>query len=122
MAKQYSEGHEWIEVEDGIATIGVTDFAQQRMGDVVFVELPEPGAAIEQGEEVAVIESVKAASEVFAPLSGEILDVNTNLTDNPALINEAAEEDGWMVKIRLSQESQLEKLMTAEAYEQFCAQ
>eukprot|EP00343_Euplotes_focardii_P009276 CAMPEP_0205824112 /NCGR_PEP_ID=MMETSP0206-20130828/19499_1 /ASSEMBLY_ACC=CAM_ASM_000279 /TAXON_ID=36767 /ORGANISM="Euplotes focardii, Strain TN1" /LENGTH=156 /DNA_ID=CAMNT_0053121919 /DNA_START=136 /DNA_END=606 /DNA_ORIENTATION=+ len=107
-------------VEDGIGTLGITDFAQNQLGDVVYVELPEVGAEFESSEAFGSVESVKAASQVYLPVSGEITEVNENLEENCALVNTAAESDGWMVKIQLSDESQLEELMDRDAYTAFC--
>mmetsp|Transcript_943 Transcript_943/g.1085 ORF Transcript_943/g.1085 Transcript_943/m.1085 type:complete len:155 (+) Transcript_943:31-495(+) len=116
----FSKDHEWITVEDGIGTLGITDFAQNQLGDVVYVELPEVGAEFESSEAFGSVESVKAASQVYLPVSGEITEVNENLEENCALVNTAAESDGWMVKIQLSDESQLEELMDRDAYTAFC--
>jgi len=99
---KYTGEHEWVLVEDGIATIGISDFAQDQLGDVVFVELPERGRRLAKGDEAAVIESVKAASEVYAPVSGEVVDVNDALGDDPATVNSDATGKGWFIKIKLS--------------------
>lgn len=98
----FSKDHEWVKIEDNLAIIGITEFAQQQLGDVVFVELPETNANLEKGKEFAVVESVKAASEVYAPLSGKVVETNHTLIDNPALVNEAPETKAWFVKIELS--------------------
>ena len=116
---KFSEDHEWVSVTDGVATVGITDFAQKALGDVVFVEMPEIGSDVSQGDETGVVESVKAASEIYAPVSGEITETNEALEDNPALVNEEAEEGAWFFKIKLSDESELDGLMDAEAYTAF---
>ncbi len=113
----YTRDHEWIAVEDGIAIVGITDHAQEALGDLVYVELPEENSQVEQGGAFAVVESVKAASEVYAPLSGEVVEVNQLLSDTPEKINESPYEDGWIAKIKLSDEAELGKLMDAGAYE-----
>ena len=115
----YTKDHEWISVEDGVGTIGITDHAQEQLGDIVFVELPEPGTEVGQGDEACVVESVKAASEVFAPISGEIVEANEALAENSALVNESAEGDAWFMKIKLSDTAELEELMDKAAYEAF---
>lgn len=115
MAK-YTEDHEWIEADGDVATIGITDYAQKALGDVVFVELPEVGAAFSAGDEVAVVESVKAASEVYAPLDGEITEVNADLEGDPSLVNSAPTSGGWFFKMKLSNIADLDGLMDEEAY------
>lgn len=116
---KYSEEHEWILVEGDIATVGITDFAQNALGDVVFVDLPEVGDEIEKGGEAGVVESVKAASEVYAPVTGEIVEINEELEGSPSLVNEDAEEKGWFFKIKLSDPSELNDLMDENAYKAF---
>ncbi len=115
----YTKEHEWIMVEDGVGTIGITDHAQEQLGDIVFVELPEPGLEVEQGDEACVVESVKAASEVYAPISGEVVEANEALGDNAALVNESAEADAWFIKIKLSNADELEELMDKAGYAEF---
>ncbi len=115
----YTKEHEWIMVEDGVGTIGITDHAQEQLGDIVFVELPDPGLEVEQGDEACVVESVKAASEVYAPISGEVVEANEALGDNAALVNESAEADAWFIKIKLSNTDELEELMDKAAYAEF---
>jgi len=119
---RYSEEHEWVSVDGDIATIGISDFAQQQLGDVVFVELPDVGRAVERGAEIAVVESVKAASEIYAPLSGEIVEVNDALADEPALVNESPEDDGWFFKMRLNDVAEVNELMDIAAYKTFTAE
>ncbi len=118
---RYSEDHEWVKVADGVATVGVTDYAQKALGDVVFVELPSEGAAVSKGDEVAVVESVKAASEVYAPISGEITSVNTALEGEPALVNSEAEGAGWFFTMTVADEAELDQLMDDDAYKAFVA-
>ncbi|HSF91409.1 MAG TPA: glycine cleavage system protein GcvH [Paracoccaceae bacterium] len=116
MAKYFTEEHEWIEVEGDTATLGITEHAAEALGDVVFVELKEEGDEFEQGDEIGVIESVKAASEIFAPISCEILEVNESLADTPASINESPEGDAWLYKIKVLNSADLEGLMDEAAY------
>ncbi|HEY0446800.1 MAG TPA: glycine cleavage system protein GcvH [Allosphingosinicella sp.] len=120
MSVYYTEEHEWISVDGDIATVGITDFAQGQLGDIVFVEVPQAGAQVQKGKEAAVVESVKAASDVYAPVSGEVVEGNQALVDDPALVNGAAEGEGWFFKLRLSNPSELEGLMDADAYKAFC--
>ena len=117
--ERFSKDHEWIRVDGGIATVGITDHAQGQLGDVVFVEVPEVGRKAKAGEAVAVVESVKAASDVFAPVSGEVVEANGELTSNFALVNEDAEGKAWFFKIKLADASELDKLMDRAAYEAF---
>jgi glycine cleavage system H protein len=121
MSRYFTEEHEWIDVEGEIATIGITDYAQEQLGDIVFVELPAEGATFDKGDDAAVVESVKAASDVFAPVSGEVVEANGTLEDEPALVNSDPEEDGWFFKLRLTDTSELEGLMTEAAYKKFVA-
>lgn len=115
----YTKEHEWIMVEGDVGTIGITDHAQEQLGDIVFVELPEPGLDVEQGDEACVVESVKAASEVYAPISGEVVEANEALGDNAALVNESAESAAWFIKIKMSNMDELEELMDKAAYDSF---
>lgn len=119
MTVKYTKDHEWIRVEGDVGTVGISDYAQSQLGDVVFVELPEVGRALEQGKEAAVVESVKAASEVFSPASGDVVEANADLEGEPAKVNTGAEGDGWFFKLRLSDPAELESLMDAEAYKAF---
>ena len=116
---QYSDEHEWVIVEGDIATIGISDYAQEQLGDVVFVELPEVGKSVSRGDEIAVVESVKAASEIYSPVSGEVVEVNEALADEPDTINESAEADGWFFKMKLSDPKETGELMDAAAYKAF---
>ena len=120
MTRYFTEEHEWIEVEGDTATVGITDFAQGQLGDIVFVELPEVGRQVTKGGDAAVVESVKAASDVYAPVSGEVTEANGALQDDPSLVNSAAESDGWFFKLRLSDNHQLNGLMNADQYKAFC--
>ena len=115
--RKYTKTHEWIKVEDDIAVVGITDHAQESLGDITFVELPSVEETCEAGCDCAVIESVKAASDVLAPVSGEIVDVNNNLEESPEMINESAYEDGWLFKLRDFSEEDVEALMDASEYE-----
>ena len=115
---KYLESHEWVRDEgDGTATVGITDHAQESLGDVVFVELPEVGAELAAGDESGVVESVKAASDIFAPVSGEVIAINEQLEDQPELVNESPYGDGWFYRIKLSDPSELEDLLDAEGYQ-----
>ena len=113
---KYSKDHEWVRVEGDIGTVGISDYAQDQLGDVVYVELPEVGRTVAQNEEAAVVESVKAASEVYAPVSGEVVEVNQALEDDPALVNGAPTGEGWFLKLRLSAPGELDGLMDEAAY------
>ena len=116
---RFTKDHEWISVDGGIATIGITSHAQEQLGDVVFVDLPEAGRKAAAGEAVAVVESVKAASDVFTPVSGEVVEVNGDLTGQPALVNEDAEGKAWFFKIKVADEAELAGMMDRAAYEAF---
>lgn len=116
---RFSEEHEWVRLDGDVATVGISNFAQEQLGDVVFVELPAPGKTVAKGDEAAVVESVKAASEVYAPVSGEIVEANDALADEPARINEDAEGNGWFFKVKISDSSELDRLMDANAYAAF---
>ncbi|MGD8325559.1 MAG: glycine cleavage system protein GcvH [Sphingomonadales bacterium] len=122
MTVKYSKDHEWISIEGDEATIGVTDYAQNALGDVVFVELPEVGANLTQGDEAAVVESVKAASEVYAPVSGEVIAVNDALVDAPDMVNSDPEGEGWFFKLRLADKGQIDELMDEDGYKSFIAE
>ncbi len=117
-ALKYSASHEWSKLEGDTLTVGITDFAQDQLGDVVFVELPSVGQSVEAGSAVAVVESVKTASDIYAPVSGEVIEVNGDLEDTPETINTAPFEDGWLFKLRVSDTSELDKLLDADAYQQ----
>ena len=118
---KYSKDHEWVRVEGDIATVGISNYAQEQLGDVVYVELPEIGRAVGQSEEAAVVESVKAASEVYAPVSGEVVEVNQALEDDPALVNRDPTGEGWFLKLRLSAPGELDGLMDERSYADYVA-
>lgn len=117
----YSKDHEWVEINGDIATVGISDHAQAELSDVVFVDLPEIGTNVSAGDAVAVVESVKAASDVYTPLSGEILEVNEELSNDPSLVNSDPYAAGWIYKIRVDLPSETEDLMSASDYESFCS-
>ena len=119
MTIRYTKEHEWVKVDGDTATVGISPYAQEQLGDVVFVELPEIGKKIEKGKEMAVVESVKAASEVYAPIGGEVLEVNNALTDAPATVNEDALGKGWFAKIKLANKGELDGLMDEAAYKAY---
>src|ERR671916_2822517 len=119
MTVRYTKDHEYIRVEGDTGVVGITDYAQEQLGDVVFVELPEVGKSVAKGSEAAVVESVKAASEIFAPVSGEVVAVNTDLEGAPGTVNEDPSGKGWFLKIRVADQSELEGLMTEEQYQDF---
>ncbi|GAA5800944.1 glycine cleavage system H protein [Helicostylum pulchrum] len=116
--KKYTSDHEWISVDNGVGTFGVTDYAQSALGDVVFVETPAVGDVVAAEEQVGAIESVKAASDIYSPVSGEVVDVNEALSDEPSLINSSPEDEGWLAKVKLSDASELEGLMDEKAYKE----
>ena len=120
--KKYSKDHEWIEVDGDNAIIGITDHAQESLGDIVFVDLPEINKVVKAGDEVSIIESVKAASDIYSPIDGEIIEVNQNLNNDASLINQSAEASGWIFKLKISNQSQLNDLMTFVQYEEFLKQ
>lgn len=119
MTIYYTEEHEWISVEGATGTVGITDHAQEQLGDITFVELPEAGSTVKKGDSVSVVDSVKAASDVYTPVSGEVTEVNPKLEDEPELVNTSAEADGWLFKITLSDTSELEGFMDEAAYKEF---
>lgn len=118
---KYSKEHEWVRLDGDVATVGISNFAQEQLGDVVFVELPEVGRQVEQNGDACVVESVKAASEVYAPVSGEIVEVNTALEEDPELVNQSPTENGWFMKIRISDPSQVDAMMDEADYNDFAA-
>jgi glycine cleavage system H protein len=120
MSVYYSKEHEWVRVEGDEATIGITDFAQGQLGDVVFVEVPEPGRTVARGGEAAVVESVKAASDVYAPVSGTVVEGNQAVVDEPSLVNTDPEGEGWFFKLALSDNHELGELMSADQYKSYC--
>lgn len=119
---KYTEEHEWVMVEEELAVIGISDFAQDALGDVVFVELPEVGAVLEAGKAFGVVESVKAVSDIYAPISGTVEEINEDLLDAPEIINTSPYEDGWMIKIRMADAADADALMTTDAYQALIAE
>ena len=119
MTTLFTSDHEWLRIEGDVATIGITDYAQSQLGDVVFVELPKVGRSLKKAEAAAVVESVKAASDVYAPISGQVLEVNAGLPDAPETVNAEPEKDGWFAKVKLANPAELDQLMDRHAYEQF---
>lgn len=117
--RYFTDEHEWIEVDGDVATVGITDYAQGQLGDIVFVELPAVGTAIQQGKDAAVVESVKAASDVYAPIDGEVTETNPALEEDPALVNSAPEGEGWFFKMTIGNAAQLEVLMDEAGYKAF---
>jgi glycine cleavage system H protein len=113
---RYTTEDEWVRVADGVATIGISDFAQDQLGDVVYLELPAPGRTLAAGEAFGLIESVKAVSDLFSPVSGEVVAQNDALTDQPELVNSSPYEDGWMIRVRMSDPTEIDGLLTADAY------
>ena len=115
----YTKDHEWIRLDGDVATVGITKYAQEQLGDVVYIDLPEIGLNAVQGKEIAIVESVKAASEVYSPITGLVLEVNKLLEDSPNMVNDDAEGEGWFLKLKVSDISELEKLMESESYKNF---
>ena len=118
--KRYTDQHEWVNLEDGIATVGISNHAAEELGDITFVELPELDDAIEKGGQLAVVESVKAAADVYSPITGTVSEVNESLEDSPETVNQSAEGDGWICRLTDVDASSLDDLMTEEAYSDFC--
>jgi glycine cleavage system H protein len=116
---RYAKSHEYVHLEGDVATIGITDYAQKELGDVVFVELPQVGSVLDAADELGSIESVKAVSELFSPMSGEVVEINEALADNPALVNTDPWGDGWMIRMRVSDPTEIDELMTAEEYDEY---
>ena len=116
---RYAKSHEYVHAEGDVGTIGITDYAQKELGDVVFVELPQVGTQLDQGDELGSIESVKAVSELFSPVSGEVIEINEALAEKPELVNTDPYGDGWMIKVRLSTPEEVDELMGAEEYEEY---
>lgn len=118
-SRKYTDEHEWIDVDGDIGTVGISGYAQEQLGDIVFVDLPEPGRRLVQGDEAAVIESVKAASELYAPVDGEVVEANESLENEPGLANSDPTGAGWMIKMKIGNPSQLDGLMDEASYQQF---
>ena len=121
MSRFFTEDHEWVDVDGEVGTVGISDYAQGQLGDIVFVEVPDEGKQLAKGDEAAVVESVKAASDVYSPVSGTVIEGNAALADEPALVNSDAEEEGWFYRIRLTDADELDELMDEAAYEAFVA-
>ena len=121
MSRYFTEDHEWVDVDGDIGTVGISDYAQGQLGDIVFVDVPAEGKQLTKGDEAAVVESVKAASDVYSPVSGTVIEANDALVDEPALVNNDAEADGWFFKLTLTDTSELDELMDESAYEAFVA-
>ena len=119
---KYTKEHEWVRVEGTIGTVGITDYAQDQLGDIVFVDLPAAGATVSQLQKFGEIESVKGVSELYSPVTGEVTEVNTNLAERPELVNDSPYGEGWMLRIRLSDPAEIEKLLSAAEYDEFIAQ
>ena len=119
MPRYFTDEHEWIDVEGESATVGITDYAQEQLGDIVFVELPDVGTMLDKGGDAAVVESVKAASDVYAPITGEVTEGNEALEDEPALVNSSPEEEGWFFRMTISDKAELEGLMDDKGYKAF---
>lgn len=119
MPRYFTEEHEWFDVEGESATVGITDYAQEQLGDIVFVELPSVGTMLDKGGDAAVVESVKAASDVYSPITGEVTEANGSLEDEPALVNSSAEEEGWFFRLTVSDKEELDGLMDDKAYKAF---
>jgi glycine cleavage system H protein len=116
---RYTKEHEWVRVEGDSATIGITDHAQKQLGDIVYVDLPKAGTHVERGKTLGTVESVKAVSEIYSPISGEVVEINLELADYPETLNEDPHGDGWLVKVRLAEPAPIDELMTAAAYEAY---
>ncbi|MFT5233512.1 MAG: glycine cleavage system H protein [Candidatus Krumholzibacteriia bacterium] len=114
--RKYTEEHEWVQVEDDLAVVGITDFAANELGDVVFVELPEVGSEFSQGDTVGTIESVKAVADLYLPISGEVVAINNDVVESPELVNSSPLDDGWLIKIKMNDDTELEPLLDAGAY------
>lgn len=121
MSRYFTEDHEWIDVDGDVGTVGISDYAQGQLGDIVFVDVPEAGKSLGKGDEAAVVESVKAASDVYSPVSGSVIEGNAALADEPGLVNTDPEGEGWFFKLTLSDASQLDRLMDETAYKAFVA-
>jgi glycine cleavage system H protein len=119
---KYTKEHEWVRVDDGVGTVGITDYAQDQLGDIVFVDLPAAGAAVSYMQKFGEIESVKAVSELYSPVTGEVVEANPTLADNPQFVNDDAYGEGWMLRVRLSEPAEIEKLLSAQEYDDFIAQ
>lgn len=115
----YTKEHEWLRIDDSVATVGISDHAQEQLGEIVFIDLPDVGKSLSKNEDMAVVESVKAASDVYAPISGEVIETNETLADEPGQVNDSPEEKGWFCKLKIGDPSELDDLMDADAYQSF---
>ena len=120
--RRYTKEHEWVRVEDNMGTVGITDYAQDQLGDIVYVDLPSPGTHVKQLEKLGEIESVKAVSDLYSPVSGELVEVNQGVNDRPELVNQSPYEEGWLVRVRLADPAELDNLLTAKQYDELIAQ
>ena len=120
--RRYTKEHEWVRLDDGVGTVGLTDYAQDQLGDIVYVQMPAPGTAVKQFDKLGEVESVKAVSDLYAPVSGEVVDVNEGVDDHPELVNESPYEEGWLVRLRLADPAELDALLTAEQYDTLVAE
>ena len=120
--RRYTKEHEWVCVEDDVGTVGITDYAQDQLGDIVYVDLPSPGKEVKQLDKLGEIESVKAVSDLYSPVSGEVVEVNQELMDRPELVNQSPYEEGWLVRVRLSDPAEVDNLLTAEQYDELIAE
>jgi len=120
--RRYTKEHEWVRVEDNMGTVGITDYAQDQLGDIVYVDLPSPGTQVKQLEKLGEIESVKAVSDLYSPVSGEVVEVNQGINDRPELVNQSPYEEGWLVRLRLADPAELDNLLTAKQYDELIAQ
>jgi glycine cleavage system H protein len=120
--RRYTKEHEWVRVDDGVGTVGLTDYAQDQLGDIVYVDMPALGTAVKQFDKLGEVESVKAVSDLCAPVSGEVVDVNGGVNDHPELVNESPYEEGWLVRLRLADPAELEALLTVEQYDALVAE
>ena len=120
--RRYTKEHEWVRVEDNVAVVGITDYAQDQLGDIVYLELPSPGTQVKQLDKLGEVESVKAVSDLYSPVSGEVTEVNQEVNDRPELVNQSPYEEGWLVRVRLADPAEVDGLLTAEQYDELIAQ
>jgi glycine cleavage system H protein len=120
--RRYTKEHEWVRVQDDLGTVGITDYAQDQLGDIVYVDLPSPGTQLKQFDKLGEIESVKAVSDLYSPVSGELVEVNQGVNDRPELVNQAPYDEGWLVRVRLADPAELNNLLTAAQYDELIAQ
>jgi glycine cleavage system H protein len=120
--RRYTKEHEWVRVQNDLGTVGITDYAQDQLGDIVYVDLPSPGSHVKQLEKLGEIESVKAVSDLYSPVSGEVVEVNQGVNDRPELVNQSPYEEGWLVRVRLADPAELDNLLTAKQYDELIAQ